>query len=88
MTGVPAYIAMPFMQSARGGAYAKSAAERYGALQRVADQDSVQDALAALGALGVRWYVVAQSDDRGPRWDPERRKAAFVDRMVAVYEVN
>jgi hypothetical protein len=88
MTGIPAYIALPFMQSARGGAYAKTAAERYVALQRVADRETVQDAMAALNALGVRWYVVAESDYRGPRWDPERRGAAFVDRMVAVYQVD
>jgi hypothetical protein len=44
-----------------------------------------QTALARLRALGIRWYVVAETDRRGPRWDPERRRAVFVDRMVAVY---
>ena len=88
MTGIPAYIALPFMQSSRGGAYANAAAERYAALLRVADQHSVAAAMSMLNSLGLRWYVVAERDHRGPRWDLERRHAAFVDRMVAVYEVN
>jgi len=48
-------------------------------------ETSADAALARLRALGIRWYVVADRDRSGPRWDPERRRAAFVDRMVAVY---
>jgi len=36
---------------------------------------SAETALARLRALGIRWYVVAEKDRRGPRWDPERRRA-------------
>ena len=88
MTGVPSYLALPFMQSTRGESYARAAADRYAALEKVEDQDSYDAAMADLKAMRVRWYVVAEHDQRGPRWDPKRRRAALVDRMVAVYEVD
>jgi hypothetical protein len=85
MSGVPAYLARPFMHVANGGARERAAVSRYVALRAVEREADAEAALARLRALGVRWYVVAESDRRGPRWDPERRRAAFVDRMVAVY---
>jgi hypothetical protein len=57
--------------------------ERQAALARVADAQSVADALARLRALGIPWYVVAGS--AGPGCDADRRHAAFVAGMVAVY---
>ena len=85
MTGVPAYLSRPFIHISAGGSRARIAEQRYVALRAVERETSAEAALARLRALGIRWYVVAESDRRGPRWDPERRRAAFVDRMVAVY---
>jgi hypothetical protein len=85
MSGVPAYLARPFMHVANGGERERAAVSRYVALRAVEREADAEAALARLRALGVRWYVVAESDRRGPRWDPERTRAVFVDRMVAVY---
>jgi hypothetical protein len=88
LTGVPAYLARPFTQLSGGGERAHIALQRYIALRGVERESSVERARARLHALGIRWYVVAESDRRGPRWDPERKDASFVERMVAVYEVK
>jgi len=45
-------------------------------------------ALRRLRELGVQWYVVAESDRSGPRWDPQRKQAVFVQDMVAVYSTR
>jgi hypothetical protein len=85
MSGVPAYLSRPFIHMAYGGARAQTALPRYIALRAIERETSADTALARLRALGIRWYVVAETDRSGPRWDPERRRAVFVDRMVAVY---
>lgn len=88
MTGVPAYLSRPFIHISAGGPNAQIVLQRYVALRAVERETSAEAALARLRALGIRWYVVAESDRSGPRWDPERRRAALVDRMVAVYSVE
>lgn len=88
MTGVPAYLTRPFIHLSGGGPRAQTALQRYVALRAVEREASAEAALTRLRALGIRWYVVAESDRSGPLWDPERRRAAFVDRMVAVYSVE
>jgi hypothetical protein len=85
MSGVPAYLARPFMHTSAGGRRAEAALARYLALRAIERETSADAALARLRSLGVRWYVVAESERRGPRWDPQRQRAVFVDRMVAVY---
>ena len=85
MSGVPAYLSRPFMHMVNGGVRAQTALPRYIALRAIERETSADAAFARLRSLGVRWYVVAEMDRRGPRWDPERRRAVFVDRMVAVY---
>ncbi len=85
MSGVPAYLSRPFMHMVNGGVRAQTALPRYIALRAIERETSAETALARLRALGIRWYVVAETDRSGPRWDPERRRAVFVDRMVAVY---
>jgi len=85
MSGIPAYLSRPFMHAASGGLRAQIALERYAALRAVERERNPDAALARLRSLGIRWYVVAQSDRGGPRWDPQRRRAVFVDRMVSVY---
>lgn len=85
MTGVPAYLSRPFIPLSFGDSRARIAEQRYVALRAVERETSAEAALARLRALGIRWYIVAQTDRGGPRWDPGRRRAVFVDRMVAVY---
>jgi hypothetical protein len=90
LTGVPAYLARPFyfLHVTDKAHHAEVAAARYAALEAVAQEKSIDAALRRLRDLGVQWYVVAESDRRGPRWDPERRRAAFVEGMVAVYSAG
>jgi hypothetical protein len=85
MTGVPAYLSRSYIHISAGGSRARIAEQRYLALRAVERETSAEAALARLRALGIRWYVVAETDRSGPRWDPGRRRAVFVDRMVAVY---
>lgn len=86
LTGIPAYLARPFVQFARGGRAAEIAKERYGSLIDVAAETTAAGALARLRGLGIQWYVIA--DHEGPGWDPERRAADFAEGTVAVYSTN
>lgn len=83
LTGAPVYLARAFMQMSGDRGRQQAVVERHAALARVADAQNVADALARLRALGIPWYVVAGS--AGPRWDADRRRAAFVADSVAVY---
>jgi hypothetical protein len=83
LSGMPAYLARPYIHMARGGERELVAHERHDALKAVASETRSQAALARLAALGVTWYVVI--GERGPAWDPQGRLAVFRDRRVAVY---
>ena len=83
LSGMPAYIARPYLHLAHGGERQWVAQERQAALEAVARETQASAALARLAALGVRWYVV--TGERGPIWDPERQFAVFRDRRVVVY---
>jgi len=86
LSGMPAYIARPYIHIAQRGERALMAEERYAALQVVARETQASAALARLRALGIRWYVV--TDGRGPAWDRQRRLAAFTNGKVAVYRTT
>jgi len=90
MTGMPAYLARPFyfLHVTGKPRHAEVARERYSALEAVARETSASSALRRLRELGVQWYVVAESDRSGPRWDPQRKQAVFVQDMVAVYSTR
>jgi hypothetical protein len=83
LTGIPAYVARPFIHTGPRG---EGAMRRYAALEEVARKESASAALERLRELGIQWYVVA--DKQGPRWDLERRQAAFAEGMVAVYSTR
>jgi len=83
LSGMPAYIARPYIHMVQGGERMGVAQERYDALAAVARQTDAPAALARLGALGVRWYVV--TGERGPAWDPQRRLTVFRDGRFTVY---
>lgn len=86
LSGMPAYIARPYLQMAAGGERERVAQDRFAALAALEREPQAPAALARLASLGIRWYVV--SGPSGPRWDPERRLAAFVDGSVAVYRTT
>ena len=83
LSGMPAYIARPYIHMAQRGERGLVALERHAVLQAVARETRSSAALARLAGLGVRWYVV--TDGRGPVWDPQRHLAVFRDGGVAVY---
>jgi hypothetical protein len=83
LSGMPAYIARPYIHIAQGGERQWVAQERYAALEALARETQASAALARLRGLGIRWYVVM--DGRGPAWDPQRLLAVFRDRRVVVY---
>lgn len=83
LAGAPTYLARPFIHMGKDRWRQRQVMKRYGALARVADEQDMWIAMARLRELGIRWYVVA--DGAGPRWDPERRHAVFVEGEVAVY---
>lgn len=86
LTGIPAYLARPYTQFARGGRPGEVAKERYGELIEVGAERSAAAALARLRQLGIQWYIICEYE--GPGWDPERRQAAFAEGIVAVYSAN
>ncbi len=86
LTGMPAYLGYAIAQITGEGQRRQVALERRAALNRVEATESLDDALGRLRELGIQWYVVA--DRSGPRWDPERRHAVFVDGSVAVYSTR
>lgn len=86
LTGIPAYIARPYIQFARSGRPGQIAKERYGQLIDIGVEPTAAAALARLRQLGIQWYII--SDDEGPGWDPERRQAVFTEGVVAVYSTN
>lgn len=83
LSGMPAYIARPYLHLASGGERQWVAQERQAALEAVARETRSSAALERLAALGVRWYVV--TGERAPAWDPQFALAVFRDRRVAVY---
>jgi hypothetical protein len=86
LTGIPAYIARPYIQFARSGRPGQIARERYEQLIEIGVEPTAASALARLRQLGIQWYII--SDDEGPGWDLERRHAAFTDGIVAVYSTD
>jgi hypothetical protein len=86
LTGVPSYLSRPFIHIGRGGRDKEVALQRHAALVQVAEERGVAAALMRLRQAGVQWYAVAGS--AGPRWDPERRHAAFAASELAIYSSN
>lgn len=82
LTGMPAYLSVPWVRSTLGG-QREEVALRQAALAEVAEAHDLPAALARLRSLRIRWYVVP--GPAGPRWDRERRGAAFAHGEIAVY---
>lgn len=86
LSGMPAYIARPYIHTLRGGERELAVYERKAVLEAVELETTPDAALAHLGAYGISWYVVTAGV--GPPWDPERRRAAFIHGKVAVYRTT
>ena len=83
LSGMPAYLARPFVFLSRGGAPGELAQKRLDALARL---ERAADAAAALDLMRserIDWFVAL--GDAGPAWDPQRERAAFAAEQVAVY---
>jgi hypothetical protein len=86
LSGMPAYLSRPFLEMSKDGPRARVAAARLAELHAVDDAADYGAAMQRLRAIDVRWYLV--TDNRAPRWDPARKRAAFVARSVALYDVR
>lgn len=83
LTGIPAYLGYGIAHVSEPGERRRVAVERYIALKDLDAMASADAALGRLRQLGIRWYVF--DGDRGPLWDRDRRRAAFVEGRIAVY---
>lgn len=86
LSGMPAYLSYTSAHMIEAADRGRVAMQRYAALSRLERSPSADAALAELRRLGIAWYVVP--DGAGPPWDPARRRAAFVERNVAIYAVS
>lgn len=86
LSGMPAYIARPYLDVLQGGERRWVAEERLAELEAIERETRPRAALGRLGAKGVSWYVV--TGGVGPRWDPDRQLAAFTQGKVAVYRIT
>ena len=85
LSGMPAYLSYTSAHIIEGKERARVALQRWAELARLDRAPSAEAALAGLRRLGIAWYVV--TDGAGPPWDRDRRRAAFIERRVAVYAV-
>jgi len=86
LSGVPAYLARPYLEMIKDRPRKALASARLAALSNVDRQTDYKAATEMLRSLRVQWYVVANG--RGPRWDPARRRAAFVAKSVSIYDLS
>ena len=85
LSGMPAFLSYTSAHMIESPVREKVALERYADLVRVDRARSADSALGELRGLGIDWYVVTGWS--GPPWDPDYRRAAFVEGNVAIYAV-
>lgn len=83
LTGVPAYLTVPFMRATLGGR-AEEVERRAAALAASAQARDTASAFATLREQGIAWYAVVDRN-AGPGWDRGRTQAAFVAGDTALY---
>lgn len=83
LTGMPAYLSRPGLEGRKGGTRQIVVGTRLAALAEIEEQQHVDDVMKRLQRMRVQWYVIAGT--QAPRWDPQRRAAAFTAGTVAVY---
>jgi hypothetical protein len=85
LSGMPSYLTRPYFESLKDAPRRKLVAERLAALQAIEKMDDAAQAMQALRALGVQWYVVAR--EHGARWDPARSGATLRAGTIALYRI-
>ena len=83
LTGIPAYIARPWIQIVKKGRREEVAMRRWTELVGIEREQEAAAALERLHRLGIQWYVFV--GPAGPQWDPQRGGAAFSRGAVTVY---
>ncbi len=83
LSGMPAYLSRPHFEMIKDAPRKRVVEARLAALNEVARQEDYARAMRALQHLAVQWYVVSGAE--GPRWDPDRSRAAFSAGSVAIY---
>jgi hypothetical protein len=86
LTGIPAYLARPYLEMIKDGPRKTVAGARLAALEEVDRQADYATAIDLLRRLRVQWYAVA--GEKGPRWDPGRERAAFSAGTISVYATS
>jgi hypothetical protein len=82
LSGMPAYLSRPYFEMIKDAPRKALVAERFAALQEVEESADYDGAMRRLAERKVRWYVVYGA---GPRWDPQRSRAAFSAGALALY---
>lgn len=83
LSGMPTYLSRPGLEMMKERPRERVAAARLAALEEVEKQKNHGNAMQLLKRMRVQWYVVA--GEKGPLWDPRRKRAAFSAGTVAVY---
>jgi hypothetical protein len=86
LTGIPAYLARPYLEMIKDGPRKTVAGARLAALEEVDRQADYAAAIDLLRRLRVQWYAVA--GEKGPRWDPGRERAAFSAGTISLYATS
>jgi hypothetical protein len=86
LSGIPAYLARPYLEMIKDGPRKTLAGARLAALEEVDRQADYAAAINLLQRLNVQWYAVA--GEKGPRWDPGRERAAFSAGTIAIYAIR
>jgi len=86
MTGVPTYLARFKHQTVWGESTRLGAVRRLEFLQGIEASTDLSEVVRRLRENGITWYVWLGK--AGPRFDPERRNAAFQDGDAVVYRIG
>jgi hypothetical protein len=86
LADVPAYLARARIQGLNSRERRLIVEQRLAELNQIETTDEVHDALLKLGKIGVRFLVVL--GEHGPRFDPDRSRAAFQTDGAVVYRIT
>lgn len=86
LANVPAYLARAGIQALNGPKRRVIVEQRLTDLNQIETTDEADDALLTLRKIGVRFLVVLGK--HGPRFDPDRSRAAFQTDGAAVYRIT
>jgi len=85
LTGLPAYLARPYLEMIKDAPRKELASARLASLRHVDAQSDFRQAMELLRRLRVQWHVVAGQE--GPRWDSRHERAVFRRGSISLYAV-